>query len=421
MKHLFSSRLAESWSQLVVHCDWYVPSLDSTIKYGQGQGIGTNGSFDIATLTDHLFINFIYDEHSSIKGIFDDNICYGKVGDDLWIYDPDQAIGDFYRKINLPINAMKSKEYGTLGSVAEFCSRTFLNGVDSSRISPKIINKSKDFRYIPMLLNLAASRGIQLTQSSFQSIQRKLKGSDETYFDKLQDWILSYLVLGTEQGSVFEHLTLEFLLKGQWLKDSTKEVLSEPTNMIRLTIAHSIMSIIESDRKIKILVSETLQAKGDLDYDEIKSIKDSNLFDLEDPGQEAAKRFCCVEDLLEPKQIVVLGRWIDQSRLTSEDLVKASDLEGENYEDILTFARSLSKIASRSCYDQGILRYDKERVYNTQFKIVRTIERLSPDFTVLCLASSEDRDLINSIMSYEELPVEWVRNYLPTFIVEPDH
>jgi hypothetical protein len=109
MRHLFSPYLAEAWAQLVVHCDWYAPKTKRIIKYGQGQGMGTNGSFDIATLTDHLFLKFIRSRNPVMQSIHSEHIrLYGKVGDDLFTYDY-KTVLDYYEQINLPINLSKSK------------------------------------------------------------------------------------------------------------------------------------------------------------------------------------------------------------------------------------------------------------------------------------------------------------------------
>jgi len=418
MKHLFSPRLAEAWGQLVVHCSWYVPSLDSTVKYGQGQGMGTNGSFDIATLTDHLFINFVYDRHSSIGDIFERNRCYGKVGDDLWIYDPDRIFESFYGKINLPINRAKSKEYGKLGSVAEFCSRTYLNGEDASRISPKIVNKSADYRYIPMLLGLCSSRGVLLDASSFHHLRNIPKSGGETYFESLQKWIISYLTLGRHSRGNFVHLTREYLDRGNWLTEESKALLDNPDNLTRLMISHSIVQIVESDRKIKVLVSETLKAKSGIDYDDFRHLRACNLWSLQDPGQLPARKITQSEDILTPRQIVVMGRYIDQNKLVTEGVGDALSGEFVEAEDILGFSNTLSSIVSRSCYDQGILSYDKRRVYTSQFRIVETLKNLSNDMSTLALKSSDEVQVASScIASMSEPDREWILRFLPKFDV----
>jgi len=377
--------------------------------------MGTNGSFDIATLTDHLFINFIYDRHSTIKGNFEGNRCYGKVGDDLWIYDPDRIFERFYGEINLPINLAKSKEFGKLGSLGEFCSRTYLNGIDCSRISPKIVNKSADYRYIPMLLGLCSSRGIQLDSSSFPFLSTIAKGSSETYFKSLQDWIISYLTLGRHSRGNFVSLDREYLVKGNWLTPESIAFLDNADNLTKLSIAHSIVSIVKSDKELKALVSETLKAKS-LDFDEFKPLqrKGANLWNLSDPAQLSAKNMVKTEEILTPKQIVVMARYLAQNRLVTEGIGDVYSGEFLESEDILKFSSELSNIVARSCYDQGILSYDRSRVYSTQFKIVATMKRLSSDLSVLTLASSDEVQVARGcIFSMSEPDREWLLKFLP--------
>uniref|UniRef100_A0A2V0RB88 RdRp n=1 Tax=viral metagenome TaxID=1070528 RepID=A0A2V0RB88_9ZZZZ len=262
VKKLFSARFAEAWAQLVVHCDWYYPKLDCTVKYGQGQGMGTNGSFDIATLTDHLYINFIIDRKTTFKGVFPSNECYGKVGDDLWIYDPEDQIPVFYEKISLPINTSKSKFFCGNSSYMEFCSRTFFDAEDVSRISPNIINKSKDYRYIPMLLGLCSSRGIQLDASLFETLNNNVKNSELTYLHKLQDWIVGMLLIGQyEQSSYWKSLTYDYLVAGNWvIGDLVKDLYQDPKLLTRLMVAHSIVTITENLEAVQNKIFEILDA-----------------------------------------------------------------------------------------------------------------------------------------------------------------
>jgi hypothetical protein len=423
MKYLFNPRLAEAWAQLVVHCEWYSPDLKRTVKYGQGQGMGTNGSFDAATLTDHLFINFLIDKKTSLSGIFSNNECYGKVGDDLWIYDPEGVILEYYEKINLPINLSKSKEYCELGSVAEFCSRTFINGDDASRISPNVISRSKNYRYIPTLLSLCASRGIQLDATSFSSLSNNVKGTSETYLDKLQDWLIGMLVIGQyEQSSQFNNLSLDYLEAGGWItSDRLRGILADQKLMNRVMIAHSIVSIAESKENIEDLIFDIVEAM-EPDFDDIISLsdRDTNLFDMKDPHAEIALRFCGDGTVLTPKQIIVFGRFADQRRLVRDELFEADELTWNMDEpgDILKYARALERIASRSCYDQGNINYTPKRVYQTQFAIVKILSRLNDDFTVLRLDDSQQIRSVLMEIQYDRISSEWEMD-LPTLDVVP--
>lgn len=399
MRNLTSPRLAEAWAQLTVHCDWYHVASGLTIKYGQGQAMGTNGSFDIATLTDHYFIDFIINE-----------AIYGKVGDDLWILDPKDKIPDAYRKINLPINISKSKGSSAGHSYMEFCSRTFLDSNDVSRISPRIISKSKDFRFIPALLGLCSSRGIQIDASSFETLNRKIKGKEETYFDKLQGWILTYLMLReTEQSSTFQSLTIEYLEAGNWISQELKELLKDPALLYRLLIAYSIISIQENKEAVEDLLFDLVDAMDDMS-DEITQLtdEDANLFDISNPYYATALESLKVT-YLTPKQIIVLGRYVDQRRLLQVDLIEINDkvASATSPSDVYEYSRQLSKIANKSCYDQGNINYDVDRVYTRQYRMVKVLDRMDKNFTTLSGLEAHQLRSIWQTIPLDEIDQQW--------------
>jgi predicted nucleic-acid-binding Zn-ribbon protein len=419
--NLFSKRLAEAWGQLVVHCDWYYPKLGCTIKYGQGQGMGTNGSFDVATLTDHLFINYVIDKQTSWAGVFPNNQCYGKVGDDLWIYDPEDQIRIFYEKINLPINYSKSKEYVDGNSVTEFCARTFLNGDDVSRISPNIISHSKDFRYIPTLLGLCSSRGIQLDASSFKTLNNTVKGTEVTYLTKLQDWIVGLLIIGQyEHSPYFSELTIDYLADGNWLTgDLVKDLLQDAKLLCRLMVAYAVDTILENKEAVEDKIFEIVDAMDD-HGDEITQLvePDSNLFDPGNP-KFALMTKALGSDVITPKQIIVFGRYKDQKLSLNNDLIEANEeaYNSGDPKDILNYSRQLAKIAHKSCYDCGNIRYDTDRVISTQYRISKILERMDKDYTIL---SVKQPDQLRSL--WQDLPYDTIAEkfpgYLPTLSVD---
>lgn len=423
VKRLFNPRTAEAWAQLVVHCDWYYPKLGSTIKYGQGQGMGTNGSFDIATLTEHLYINFIIDTKSSIKGIFPNNACYGKVGDDLWIYDPDNLIPSSYADIHLPINYSKSKEFADGNSYTEFCARTFLNADDVSRISPNIVSKSKDFRYIPALLGLCSSRGIQLDASSFETLNNIVKGTEETYLHKLQDWIVGMLLIGQyEQSSYWKSLTYDYLEAGNWVcGDLVRGLYHDPKLLCRLMVAHSIVTIMKSMESVQDKIFEVVMAVEDYS-DEITYLIDpeANLFDPGNPFYADLTEELEVTHLT-PKQIVVLGRFVDQRTMLNIDFKEVSDLipQASSPSEIVEIGKKLMEIAHKSCYDGGNIRYDTDRLIGTQFKIVKTINQMNEDYTIL--TPDIQPMLFRNI--WKDLPYDEIAakhpGYLPVVQLEP--
>lgn len=418
VKSLYTPRFAEAWAQLIVHCDWYYPSQDLTIRYGQGQGMGTNGSFDIATLTNHFFINYIIDNDPVIGRMFPYNQCYGEVGDDLWIYDPNGNIPKFFEKINLPINLSKSKGFSNGNSYMEFCSRTFLDVEDVSRVSPKIISKSKDFRYIPTLLGLCSSRGINLDASSFRTLNNNVKGTNETYLDKLQVWLATYLMIReTEQGSAFQSLDYSYLESGNWLKgELIPNLFNEPTLMIRLLICYSIVTLIENYESVEDKLFDLTFAMDDLG-DEIIHLSedDTNLFDIDNPKVAIALEGFKV-NVLTPKQIIVLGRYVDQRKLLQVDFIEANDevAFAEVPEDLLKYSRQLAKIANRSCYDDGNINYDAKRVYTRQYKMVKVLSMMDDSYTTITQLEAQQVRKIWQNLPYDELASKW-EGYLPNF------
>jgi hypothetical protein len=432
MKNLFSSAVSEKWAQLTVHCEWYTPELDSHIKYGQGQGMGTNGSFDIATLTDHLWIHFMY--HREYQDI---NLepTYGKVGDDLWILDPKDVYPEYCEKINLPINFSKSKVFCKLGSVMEFCSRSSINGDDASRISPSVVNRSSDFRNIPQLLSVLNERGVVVSPKSFPSLNRRVKGKEETYFDKLQPWLLSAVVanLFCKESSPYRFLTAEYLFENDWLKDDHLcDTFFDQECLMRLAIVQSILSILESQKVIEMKVQALCEAKSKMSYDEFKEVFDTNLFTSNSTMVEFIReRIFSDKDLIKaedgsipsvllPMEIIPLKRLKSLNEALTVKLLDAHSLEGDKVDDIIEFASRLRSIATTVDFEGTTLSYDSKRAYNVNFKIVKYLERTSSPYDILVLETQQDKDLINSILSYEELPQDWVRKYLPVLVAELD-
>lgn len=427
MRRLFTPRLAEAWAQLVVHCDWYSPDLKRNVRYGQGQGMGTNGSFDIATLTDHLFINYLMDEVQSTGRIFPQNACYGKVGDDLWIYDPEDLIPKYYEKINLPINFSKSKEYGELGSLGEFCSRTFLNTVDVSRISPRIINRSKDFRYMPTLLAVCSQRGVQLDAMSFPRLNRKVKNGEESYIEKLQYWIVSYMALAVqEHGSQLVGLNMDYLVAGNWVTDGPlKRFITDPLLIYRLVISYSIVEITKYLGELNGLESEVMRTGEKLGSNFFAIAKrDTNLFNPSSSVYNSLIESMDCKVIL-PRDIIIFGRMVDTTLQLSEYLHQLYDEFPKMLQPLsepillLKFAKELGQIASRCCYDEGNINYNQKRVYNTQFKFVKVLSRVNEDLTILRLDNQRDVGTLKFLLKYDKLRAKFP-GVLPELSSEPE-
>jgi hypothetical protein len=132
----YGKPIAEAWYDLVVTCEWNVKRSKDTIKYERGQGMGTNGSFDIATITDLFLLEMVYKEdyQMNLK-----KVPFNKVGDDLWCFDPDGKVYDTYTIMcGIDINQSKTKNATEGNLCGEFVSRNINYGYDVSRISAKI-------------------------------------------------------------------------------------------------------------------------------------------------------------------------------------------------------------------------------------------------------------------------------------------
>jgi len=81
MSELFSKEIADQWMALVVNCPWTLKNSKDPIKYNRGQGMGTPGSFDIATATDLVLLNMVYSEDYGITKM--SSSLFSKVGDDF--------------------------------------------------------------------------------------------------------------------------------------------------------------------------------------------------------------------------------------------------------------------------------------------------------------------------------------------------
>lgn len=406
MKNLISPSLSEAWAQLVVHCNWYYPRLNRTVKYGQGQGMGTQGSFEIASFTDHLFLKFIKSK-SSLR--LYEGEWYGKVGDDLWVYDPDGTVKEYYEKINLPINLSKSKVFSNGDSYMEFCSRTLVNGTDCSRISPKIVSKSRDFRYIPNLLGLCSSRNIQIHRSSFESLENISKTSGETYLDILQGWIVGYLMMTWHSDMpYYPKLTYEYLLEMGWIKgDLITKIFDDPMFRLKLMLAYLCRESIDNYRTCQDKLFEViLLNRGDLypypaesvlykeaidepakdalgDYGKVLqyiTCTDVNPYDLYHDYTQVLMDHFNSGKILTPKQIIALGRYRDQVLVTGSIPSVWSLLENDpDPDEIKSICKELQRVVNRSNFDGGLIRYDTKRQYDIQFKMAMILKDFEMD------------------------------------------
>jgi hypothetical protein len=154
LKHRYGSILAKAWLDLTVRCEWNLGNSESTVIYGKGQGMGTKGSFILASMVDHMFIEYTMSNH------YGKTLDYEKVGDDLVVSDPHNIMASAYNGIGVTINKSKSKTKTRFGHFMEFVSRNSWDGYDISAISPSLLVKAnKQPFYLVVLIRHLAERG----------------------------------------------------------------------------------------------------------------------------------------------------------------------------------------------------------------------------------------------------------------------
>lgn len=221
MEELFGPDIAHAWKDLVVTCEWYQQTQNKHVRYKQGQGMGTTGSFMIATIADHFFIEMVMSEH--YKGKFRPATWYNKVGDDLWVVDPDGIIPRVYHQIGSVVNLGKSKAPTANGAFMEYVSRVAWDGVDVSRISPRVINRASDWRYIPVLLSVASRAGIKIPADRLPSLSKRTKDGRE--YGSLLATLLSTIKLTRVDGlQSYVNMDWSELKDLGYLKESTLDL-----------------------------------------------------------------------------------------------------------------------------------------------------------------------------------------------------
>jgi hypothetical protein len=224
------------------------------------------------------------------------------------------------------------------------------------------------------------------------------------------------MIKESEQGSNFDHLTSDYLKSGNWIKEGlVTKILDDPKLMCRLLIGYSIITMIENYESVEDKLFDLVDAMDDLS-DEIIQLteEDTNLFDISNPKVAVALESFKVS-ILTPKQIIVLGRYADQRRLIQHDLLEINEevALAEDPMDILEYSKRLSKIANRSCYDQGNINYEISRVYTRQLKMVNVLERMDDSFTTITGLESQQLRKIWQNIPYDEIASKW-EGYLPT-------
>jgi hypothetical protein len=255
LEELYNPELAKAWSELVVECEWIVKGHNSLVKYGRGQGMGTSGSFDIATLTDLLVLDMIYNKYYKIKPT---PSTYNKVGDDLWCHDPKGLIKDYYtKKLGIEINESKTKTATVKNLVGEFVSRNINFGTEVSRISANIC---RAFEKNPLDLTQLAvhlvERGIDLILPLNKLFEKKYRKDDLIRTFYVQSKVLGHLPAYLKASRMILK-SLNFHFKDFILSDPVLSSLS-PRNLERLKNGFLVYSISQQLHKIHEKVQVTL-------------------------------------------------------------------------------------------------------------------------------------------------------------------
>lgn len=159
VSRLFGTKFCNAWAGLVVHCNWNVKDTNQKVKYLTGQGMGTKGSFQIASLTYLLVMEFLtkknypveYEKRVKSRDFID---LFNQIGDDSWNQDPDGSIReDLVKLVGMPINETKSKFATDENLVGEYVSRNINYGKDVSRISLNLCRQvGKNIFFLPDLI-----------------------------------------------------------------------------------------------------------------------------------------------------------------------------------------------------------------------------------------------------------------------------
>lgn len=206
---LYGSEMSDAWYNLVVRCHWTISGSNETIRYEAGQGMGIHSSFVIATITDLLLVEYaysqLYPELAEARQKSTRSNFYNKVGDDLWIYDPDLKFVEFYKSLGVDINLSKSKSCSSDNIVAEYVSRNINRGLDVSRISARLCREAeKNIFMLPTLLNHLQQR-LKFSEEDFINLIKSIYLNPKIYKKKFLFGILAKI--GLLEKSIFAEQT----------------------------------------------------------------------------------------------------------------------------------------------------------------------------------------------------------------------
>jgi hypothetical protein len=246
----YGSNIAKAWYNLVVSCAWTAKGRMTPVKYNRGQGMGTNGSFDIATATDLHYLMMVYERDYGKTELTSDLLA--KVGDDLWCYDPlDHVYNAYTKDLGIDINISKTKQATQENLCGEFVSRSINYGNDVSRISANICRSvGKNILDLPQLAYHLQERGYE-SIIPLKSILNNLKIKGVHKMLVLRTLYLLCL-LHPNQGLQLLKKSLEHELPGELVKDSVLTA-CRVLGVVALKTTYEIFSVV--------LLYESIQQK----------------------------------------------------------------------------------------------------------------------------------------------------------------
>jgi hypothetical protein len=352
MEEVFGLEIADAWFNLVVKCQWYSNEIKKHLVYGMGQGMGTTNSFLIASVTDHFYLEMTLEDHNDRPVVPDD---YTKTGDDLVVEDPDGIIPEAYSRIGSVINQAKSKVSTERGSYVEYVSRVSFNGHDVSRVSPKVVNKCQDWRYIPVLLCVAGLVGIELPSDGLFTLNQLRKSDNRSYRSLLADLLTT--LKWTEKDESFQSyikMNWDDIGKLGYFKEATLDANSE-TDCRNFRVARALVTLQQGNSDLRKSLNTVYGIEGiEMDHKDIIINDDYNLWDMNSPLHEILEKLPDTikyktgdgKIVLGPKTLIAALMLRSDYKLVdaySEVIMEA--FQGENLEeDLISFARTFDEM-----------------------------------------------------------------------------
>jgi hypothetical protein len=133
--YLVNPEFARRWMELLVSREYYLPAIDTAVRYAVGQPMGALSSWSMLAMTHHLLVQVSAWEAGVVKpGEWFKN--YAVLGDDVVIFNQRvkksylRIMGDIGVKMGIAKSLLSSN-----GRAVEFAKRTYVDGRDVSPIS----------------------------------------------------------------------------------------------------------------------------------------------------------------------------------------------------------------------------------------------------------------------------------------------